>query len=95
MDTLLCVSLWRAGWSVLLMPHTDTFVHTQRERNADADARSNTHWNKSWHQYVRTNRYIKATHLYNASDAWKNRTLRRIRHLNAARLVPCEATDER
>ena len=32
------------------------------------------------------------THLYNASDAWKNRTLERIHRLNRQLLTPCETT---
>ena len=88
MDTLLSLMLWRAGWSVLLMPHN--FGHVV-VRSEGASTRSNTFSTKSVAQYVRTARYIKASYLYNASDPWKNRTLRRVHQLNRQRLEPCAA----
>ena len=88
MDTLLSLMLWRAGWSVLLMPHNFGRVVVRSE---GASTRSNTFSTKSVAQYVRTARYIKASYLYNASDPWKNRTLRRVHQLNRQRLEPCAA----
>ena len=88
MDTLLCILLWRSDWPVLLLPH-----HFARASLPPEDeARSNTRGNRTWGQYARTASYIKRTHLYNASDAWKNRTLERIHRLNRQLLTPCETT---
>jgi len=84
-DTLMCIHLWRAGWSVLHLPHSFERLVSRTE---DGDTRSNSDAQKSYDQYRVTNRYIKQVHLYNATDPWKNDTLQRMARLNQ-QLVRC------
>ena len=92
MDTLLCILLWRAGWSVLLMPQQfEWAAAAARQVQGTGDSRRNTVINGTTRemQYGRTTRYIKVTHLYNRTDDWKTRTLRQIHLMNEARFRPC------
>ena len=88
-DTLLCVLLWRARWTVLLMPHGQAFGHAVT-RSKDEQERSNTGSTVRWNQYAFVHRHIKLTYLYNRNDTWRDRTLKRIRHLNREHFKPCE-----
>ena len=89
MDTLLSIRLWRRGWQVLLMPHHFVSSNPAAQRSVEDAQRSNSQSSERVAQYVKTARFIKETFLYNRTDPWRNRTLRKVHRLNAEQFENC------